>query len=297
MSFQYELIVIGSGPGGYVAAIRAAQLGMKVAVVEKNNTLGGTCLNVGCIPSKALLDSSEHYHQAKEKFNIHGIKLENLSVDLKQMIKRKNDVVASTVQGIDYLFKKNKIEKLTGFGSFVDANTIQVDNGKKKGKYTAKNIIIATGSDVFELPVVPFDKKRIISSTEALELKEIPKHLIVIGGGVIGVELGSVYARLGSKVTVVEFMDSIIPGMDRELGKTLQRSLKKIGVEFKLQTKVTGFSKKRSTIVIEAEDKKAKKVEIEGDYVLVSIGRRPFTDNLNLEAISVSIRTSAVLST
>ena len=288
MSFQYELIVIGSGPGGYVAAIRAAQLGMKVAVVEKNNTLGGTCLNVGCIPSKALLDSSEHYHQAKEKFNIHGIKLENLSVDLKQMIKRKNDVVKSTVQGIDYLFKKNKIEKLTGFGSFVDANTVQVDNENKKEKFTAKNIIIATGSDVFELPVVPFDKKRIISSTEALELKEIPKHLIVIGGGVIGVELGSVYARLGSKVTVVEFMDSIIPGMDRELGKTLQRSLKKIGVEFKLQTKVTGFSKKRSTIVIEAEDKKAKKVEIEGDYVLVSIGRRPFTDNLNLEAISVS---------
>ena len=234
---QYDVLVIGSGPGGYVAAIRCAQLGLKTAIVEKYKTFGGTCLNVGCIPSKALLDSSEHYHNAAHHFTTHGIQLKDLKVDLQQMIARKDDVVKQNTTGIEFLFRKNKITAYNGVGSFIDKNTIKVtkDDGGTE-ELTAKNVIIATGSKPTALPALPVDKKRIITSTEALNLKEVPKHLIVIGGGVIGLELGSVYARLGAKVSVVEFMNSLIGTMDGGLGKELQRVLKKtLGMEFYLQ--------------------------------------------------------------
>lgn len=285
MSKQFDLIVIGAGPGGYVAAVRGAQLGMSVAIVEKRKTLGGTCLNVGCIPSKALLDSSEHYHQAAEKFEVHGIKTGKLSVDFKQMIKRKQDVVDTTTKGIDYLMSKNKIEVLTGTATFKDATTIAVD----KKEYSAGKILIATGSEPTPLPPVPFDGKRIISSTEALELPAVPKSMIVVGGGVIGVELASVYARLGTKVTIVEFMDRLIPTMDKELGKGLQKSLKKLGMEFAFQTKVTGAKTAKTGVTLTAEDKKGQTVEFKGEYALVAIGRRPYTADLGLENIGIAL--------
>jgi dihydrolipoamide dehydrogenase len=225
---QYDVVVIGSGPGGYVGAIRCAQLGLKTAVVEKYKTFGGTCLNVGCIPSKALLDSSEHFHNAAHSFTTHGINLKDLKVDMKQMIARKDDVVAQNTAGITYLFKKNKIDAFEGLGSFVDKNTILITQSDgSTATITAKNVIIATGSKPTALPFLPIDKKRIITSTEALNIKEVPKTMIVIGGGVIGLELGSVYARLGTKVSVIEFMPSIIATMDGGLGKELQRVLKK----------------------------------------------------------------------
>jgi dihydrolipoamide dehydrogenase len=243
---QYNVTVIGSGPGGYVAAIRCAQLGMKVAIIEKYDTLGGTCLNVGCIPSKAMLDSSEHYHNAAHTFKEHGIEISEPKANISQMIKRKGDVVKSNVDGIAFLMKKNKIDVHTGVGSFVDKNTIKVTSkGGKESTLTTEKVIIATGSKPTPLPFAPFDKKRIISSTEALELKEIPKHLIVIGGGVIGMELGSVYARIGSKVSVVEFLDSLIPTMDGTLGKELQKSTKKLGIDFYLGHKVTAVERRK----------------------------------------------------
>ncbi|TFV96158.1 dihydrolipoyl dehydrogenase [Algoriphagus kandeliae] len=287
---MYDLIVIGSGPGGYVAAIRGAQLGMKTAIIEKYPTLGGTCLNVGCIPSKALLDSSEHYHNALHTFKTHGINLSNLKVDLKQMIARKEDVVKQNVDGIQYLMKKNKIDVHQGFGSFVDANTIKVTNADGSEKQIqGKNIIIATGSKPASLPFIKIDKERIITSTEALKLKEIPKHLIVIGGGVIGMELGSVYGRMGAKVSVVEYLDSLIPSMDKTMGKELQKSLKKLGFDFYLKHKVTAVENKGKEVVVTAENSKGENVELKGDYVLVSIGRRPYTDGLNAEAAGVKI--------
>ena len=230
---MYDVIVIGSGPGGYVAAIRAAQLGMKTAIIEKYPTLGGTCLNVGCIPSKALLDSSEHYHNAAHTFKTHGINLDNLEVNLEQMIARKAEVVKQNVDGIQFLMKKNKIDVHHGLGSFVDANTVKVtkEDGTSED-IKGKNIIIATGSKPASLPFINIDKERIITSTEALKLKEIPKHMIVIGGGVVGLELGSVYGRLGAKVSVLEYLDAIIPSMDRTMGKELQKSLKKLNFDF-----------------------------------------------------------------
>ena len=287
---MYDVIVIGSGPGGYVAAIRCAQLGMKTALVEKYSTLGGTCLNVGCIPSKALLDSSEHYHNASHTFTTHGIELKDLKVNLGQMINRKNEVVKQNTDGIQFLMKKNKIEVHQGLGSFVNNTTVKVT--KEDGSSTeiqSKNIIIATGSKPSSLPFIKLDKDRVITSTEALNLKEIPKHLVVIGGGVIGLELGSVYARLGAKVSVVEFMDSIIPTMDRTMGKELQKSLKKIGFEFYLKHKVTSVENKGKEVTVKADNGKGEIVEISGDYVLVSIGRRPYTDGLNAEAAGVKI--------
>ncbi|MEB2780216.1 dihydrolipoyl dehydrogenase [Algoriphagus sp. C2-6-M1] len=287
---MYDVIVIGSGPGGYVAAIRCAQLGLKTAIVEKYPTLGGTCLNVGCIPSKALLDSSEHYHNAAHTFDTHGIKLSNLKVDLKQMITRKDDVVKQNTDGIQYLMKKNKIDVLLGVGSFVDKTTVKVtkDDGTTSD-IQGKNIIIATGSKPSSLPFIKLDKDRVITSTEALNLKEIPKHLVVIGGGVIGLELGSVYARLGAKVSVIEFMDSLIPTMDRTMGKELQKSLKKIGFEFYLKHKVTAVASKGKEVTVNAENEKGETIEVKGDYVLVSIGRKPYTDGLNAEAAGVKI--------
>ncbi len=287
---NYDVAIIGSGPGGYVAAIRCAQLGMKTAIIERYNTLGGTCLNVGCIPSKALLDSSEHYHNAATNFTEHGIELKNLKVNLAQMIKRKGEVVKLTSDGVAFLMKKNKVDIYTGHGSFLDAKTIEIkkDDGTVE-KLSAAKIIIATGSKPSSLPGITIDKKRIITSTEALKLEEIPKHLIVIGGGVIGLELGSVYARLGSKVSVVEFMDGIIPAMDKILGKELQRSLKKLGFEFYLNHKVTAVSANGKEVTLVAENKKAERIEIKGDYCLVAVGRKPYTENLGLEKAGVKL--------
>lgn len=287
---QFDVIVIGSGPGGYVSAIRCAQLGMSVALVEKYNSLGGTCLNVGCIPSKALLDSSEHYHQAVHQFNEHGIELSAApKINLKQMIARKAGVVSDTVKGIQFLMKKNKITVLHGMGSFVDAHTVAVAGEKETQNITGKNIIIATGSKPASLPFINIDKKRIITSTEALEMTEIPKHLIIIGGGVIGLELGSVYGRLGAKVSVVEYMDGIIPTMDKSLGKELQKSLTKLGFEFYLSHKVKSVENTGKKVVVKADNTKGEELVLEGDYTLVSVGRKAYTEGLNADKAGVAL--------
>ncbi|MBS1979498.1 MAG: dihydrolipoyl dehydrogenase [Bacteroidetes bacterium] len=286
---QYNVTVIGSGPGGYVAAIRCAQLGFKTSIIEKYDTLGGTCLNVGCIPSKALLDSSEHFINAKEHFKEHGIDIPDPKVNLSQMIRRKGEVVKANVDGIAFLMKKNKIDVYKGVGSFVDKNTIKITSGDgKETTITSEKVIIATGSKPTALPFAPFDKKRIISSTETLELKEIPKHLIVVGGGVIGMELGSVYARLGAKVSVVEFLDSLIPTMDGTLGKELMKVTKKLGMEFYLGHKVTSVENKGKEVLLKAEPKSGgQPIELKGDYCLVSVGRRPYTEGLGLDKVGI----------
>lgn len=289
MAKKYDVIVIGAGPGGYVAAIRLAQLGKNVAIIEKQKTLGGTCLNWGCIPSKALLDSSEHYHQALHKFKTHGIDVKDIKLNLKQMMKRKDDVVKNTTQGIDYLMKKNKIDTIYGHATFESETTISVSQGKTKENYEANQFIIATGSTYTPLKTVPVDKKRIVTSDEAISLKEVPKHFIVIGGGVIGVELGSVYARLGSKVTVIEYMDRLIPTMDKDLGKALQRSFKGLDMNFEFNTMVTGAKVNKNQVTLTAKTKDGKEKTFTGDYVLVSIGRRPNTENLGLEKIGVEL--------
>ena len=287
---KYDVAIIGSGPGGYIAAIRCAQLGMKTAIIERYNTLGGTCLNVGCIPSKALLDSSEHYHNATDKFKAHGIGVSGLKVDFKQMIKRKNEVVEQTCAGIDFLMKKNKITVLNGHGSFVDKNTLQVKPGKgKTQKIQADKTIIATGSKPTSIPGITIDKKRIITSTEALTLTEIPKHIILIGGGIIGLEMGSVYARLGAKVTVVEFLDSIIPTMDKTMAIELQKSLKALGIEFFLKHKVTSAKIKGKAVTVTAEDNKGKAVLFKGDYCIIAVGRSPYTQNLGLDNAGIGL--------
>jgi dihydrolipoamide dehydrogenase len=287
---DYNVTVIGSGPGGYVAAIRCAQLGFKTAIIEKYDTLGGTCLNVGCIPSKAMLDSTEHFHNALHNFKEHGIDINEPKANLPQMIKRKAGVVKANVDGIAFLMKKNKIDVHTGVGSFVDKTTIKITgkDGKEK-TVTTEKVIIATGSKPTPLPFAPFDKKRIISSTEALELTEIPKHLIIIGGGVIGMELGSVYARIGAKVTIVEFLDSLIATMDGTMGKELLKSTKKLGMEFYLGHKVTGLQNTGKEVVLKAEDKSGKSIELKGDYCMVSIGRRPYTEGLGLDKVGIEL--------
>ncbi|MDO9187831.1 MAG: dihydrolipoyl dehydrogenase [Bacteroidia bacterium] len=287
---KFDVTIIGSGPGGYVAAIRCAQLGMKTAIIERYNTLGGTCLNVGCIPSKALLDSSEHYYNATHSFTEHGIEIKDLKINFKQMIKRKGDVVKQTSDGINFLMKKNKITVFNGHGSFVNKNTIEVTGADgKKTQIESVKTIIATGSKPASLPGIEIDKKRIISSTEALELTEIPKHMVIIGGGVIGLELGSVYARLGSKISVLEFTGGIISTMDTALGKELLKSLKKLGFEFYLNHKVTGVTTKGKEVTVTADNAKGEKVELKGDYCLVSVGRKPYTDNLGLDKAGVKI--------
>ena len=280
---QYDVIVIGSGPGGYICAIRCAQLGMKTAIIEKYATLGGTCLNVGCIPSKALLDSSEHFYNASHTFAEHGIKLDHLAVDFTQMIGRKAEVVSQVCKGVDFLMKKNKIDVHQGMGSFVDKNTVKVTKeGGESTTITAKNIVIATGSKPMSFPGMGIDKKRIISSTEALKLSEIPKHLVIIGAGVIGAELGSVYARLGAKVSFIEFADAMIPTMDGTMGKELQRSIKKLGADFYFKHKVTNVENTGDGVIVTAENPKGETVTFTGDYCLVSVGRRPYTDGLDL---------------
>lgn len=281
---KYDVAIIGSGPGGYVAAIRCAQLGFKTAIIEKYITLGGTCLNVGCIPSKALLDSSEHYYKMNHEFAEHGINVGGAKLDFAKMIERKANVVKQTCDGVEFLMKKNKVDVLTGVGSFKDKNTILI-NGKDEIK--ADKVIIATGSKPVHLPFAKIDKKRVITSTEALELKEVPKHLVIIGGGIIGLEMGSVYLRLGSEVTVVEYASRLTPGMDSDISKDLKRMLAKQGMKFALSTKVTKVATKGKTVTVNAENKKGEAVEYKGDYCLVAVGRKPYTEGLGLENVGI----------
>ena len=280
---KFDIAVIGSGPGGYVAAIRSAQLGLKTAIIEKYSTLGGTCLNVGCIPSKALLDSSEHYHNAKHSFSEHGINASEISADLSQMIARKNKVVEQTCSGVKYLMDKNNIEVLEGTGSFKDKNTLLVNSGKESQEIEADKIIIATGSKPNYFPGMEPDKKRIITSTEALNMKEIPKKLLVIGAGVIGLELGSVYKRLGAEVEIIEFASKILPTMDGTISKEFTKVLKKGGFKLHMEHKVQNIENKGGSVLVKALNKKNQEVEIEGDYCLVAVGRKPYTTGLSLE--------------
>ncbi len=286
---KYDVTVIGSGPGGYVAAIRCAQLGMKTAIIEKES-LGGTCLNVGCIPSKALLDSSEHYHAAIEKFSEHGIDVKEVKVNMPQMIKRKASVVSQTVKGVEFLMKKNKIDVHYGFGSFVDANTIQVDkNDGTTEQLQTDKVIIATGSKPNTPAAFNYDGNRVITSTEALEITKVPKRMVIIGGGVIGLELGSVYARLGTEVEVVEYLDRIIPGMDKDCSKELMRSLKKIGVKFHLKHMVTNVDALKTKVKVDVQKRDSEDTfTLEADYCLVAIGRVPYTDKLGLDKVGLA---------
>ncbi len=284
---KYDVIVIGSGPGGYVAAIRCAQLGLKTAIVEKYNTLGGTCLNVGCIPSKALLDSSEHFYNAKHTFADHGIQTGEIKADLTQMIARKNKVVEQTCSGVKYLMDKNKIEILEGIGSFKDKKIVIVQSEKNKEEIEGKNIIIATGSKPNYFPGMEPDKKRIITSTEALSLTEIPKKMLVIGAGVIGLELGAVYKRLGSEVEVIEFAPKILPTMDGTISKEFTKVLKKSGFKLHMEHKVQKVENKGKEVIVKALNKKNEEVEFKGDYCLVAVGRKAYTEGLNLENAGV----------
>lgn len=286
---SYDLCIIGSGPGGYVAAIRAGQLGMKTALIEKYDSLGGTCLNVGCIPSKALLDSSHHYHDAHSSFKDHGIELNDLKVNMPQMIKRKNEVIEQTVGGVKFLMKKNKVDVFTGVGSFLDANTIKIskEDGPSE-EIKAKKVIIATGSKPITPPAFNYDKNRVITSTEALNIDKVPKKMIVIGAGVIGLELGSVFARLGTEVEVVEYMSDILATMDKDCSKELKRSLKKLGLKFHLGHMVTEVKGLKTKVKVGIQKRDSEDTfEIEADYCLIAIGRRAYTDGLGLENIGV----------
>lgn len=287
---SFDVVIIGSGPGGYVAAIRCAQLGMKTAIIEKYSTLGGTCLNVGCIPSKALLASSHHYSELQH-FADHGIEVSGaVKVNLEKMIARKQGVVDQTSGGVKFLMDKNKITVFEGLGSFVDATHVAVAKADGTSEtLEAKNIIIATGSKPSSLPFIKIDKERIITSTEALKLKEVPKHLVIIGGGVIGIELGQVYLRLGAQVSVVEYLDRIIPGMDAALSKELTKVLKKQGMKFYVSHKVKSVEKNGEAVVVQAENAKGETITLEGDYSLVSVGRRPYTDGLQADKAGVKI--------
>lgn len=296
---QFDLIVIGGGPAGYTGAIRAAQLGMKVVCVEKSKTLGGTCLNIGCIPSKALLDSSEHFAMAQTKFQKHGIEVSGVKINIPQMIGRKNEVVKQLTQGVAGLFKKNKIEWAQGLGQFAgiegDQKIVEVI-GETKRTLKAPKVLICTGSDVIELPTLKFDGKKIISNVEALDLQEVPGHMVVVGGGVIGLELGSVWKRLGAKVTVVEFADKLLAMMDQQIAREAQRSFTKQGLEFKLNSQAMGAkivgNTEKSTVQLEVQDRATQAKEtIECDVVLVATGRRPYTDKLGLDKIGLAVGT------
>jgi len=289
----YDITIIGSGPGGYIAALRCAQLGFKTALIERYQSLGGTCLNVGCIPSKALLDSTEHFHNAKHDFKEHGIKVQGLEVDMKQMIKRKNKVVKQTTSGINYLMKQNKVDVYTGHGSFVNKNKISIkkDDGSTEEIETDKTII-ATGSKSATLPNIEIDKKRVITSTEALNLQEVPGKMVIIGGGYIGMEMSSVYARVGTEVTAIEYMDSILPHMDGGLGKELKPAVEKLGVDIRTGHKVTDVKASKNKVTVTFENLHAKKGEsttetLEADYCLVCVGRKPYTKELGLENIGL----------
>ncbi|MBO6480497.1 MAG: dihydrolipoyl dehydrogenase [Pelagibacteraceae bacterium] len=290
MEKNFDLLVIGGGPGGYVCAIRAAQLGLKTGCIESRGTLGGTCLNVGCIPSKSLLNLSELYHKAKNNFDNLGIETKDIKLNLKKMMANKNKSVQVLTKGIEFLFKKNKISYIKGKGVLFSKNDIVVYENEKKTTYKSKNIVIATGSLPTSLPGVEIDEKNVISSTGALSLEKIPNNLIVIGGGYIGLEMGSVWARLGSQVTVIEYLDHIIPGMDREISREFQKILTKQGIKFKLDSKVTGAStEKNKKVIVDFVNNKTKvKERIECDKVLVSVGRKPYTEGLNLSKIGIN---------
>ncbi|MEA2799916.1 MAG: dihydrolipoamide dehydrogenase [Rhodospirillaceae bacterium] len=289
---SFDLVVIGAGPGGYVAAIRAAQLGMKVAMVEKRTTFGGTCLNVGCIPSKALLQSSHLFEQAGHDLGVHGIVLGPPKLDFAQLMKRKGEVVDATTKGVAFLFRKNKVTAFQGTGRIEKVGEVVVlgEDGAVKDTLSAKNILIASGSEVTPLPGVAVDEKKIVSSTGALELAEVPRHLVVVGAGIIGLELGSVWRRLGSEVTVVEFLDRITPGVDDEITKQLQRALTKQGLKFKLGSKVTKAETTDSGVTLTVEPAKGGAAEtLQADIVLVAIGRRPLVEGLGLDKVGVKL--------
>ena len=288
MENNFDVIIIGGGPGGYVCAIRAAQLGLKTACVESRGSLGGTCLNIGCIPSKSLLNLSENFHKAKKDFNQQGIEISDIKLNIDKMMSNKNKSIQVLTKGVEFLFKKNKVTYLKGKGVLFSKNDVVVYNNNKKENYKAKNIVIATGSDVTSVPGIKIDEKNIISSTGALSLDKVPNKLVVIGGGYIGLEMGSVWSRLGAEVTVIEYLDYITPGMDREISKEFQKILNKQGIKFKLNSKVNSVKNKNDSVLVEFTDNKDKKNQtIEADKVLVSVGRKPYTEGLNLSKIGV----------
>jgi len=288
MENNFDVIIIGGGPGGYVCAIRAAQLGLKTACVESRGALGGTCLNVGCIPSKSLLNLSENYYKAKKDFNQIGIEISDIKLNIEKMMSHKNKSVQILTKGVEFLFKKNKVTYLKGKGVLFSKNDVVVYNNNKKENYKAKNIVIATGSEVTSLPGIIIDEKNIISSTGALSFNKVPKKLVVIGGGYIGLEMGSVWSRLGTEVTVVEYLDCITPGMDREISKEFQKILNKQGIKFKLNSKVNSVKNQNNSVLVNYTDNKTSKTEIiEADKVLVSVGRKPYTEGLNLSKVGI----------
>ena len=288
MENNFDVIIIGGGPGGYVCAIRAAQLGLKTACIESRGTLGGTCLNVGCIPSKSLLNLSENFNKAKKDFNQQGIEISDIKLNIDKMMSNKSKSVQTLTKGVEFLFKKNKVTYLKGKGVLFSKNDVVIYNNNKKENYKAKNIVIATGSDVASLPGVTIDEKNIISSSGALSLNKVPKKLLVIGGGYIGLEMGSVWSRLGAEVTVIEYLDCITPGMDREISHEFQKILNKQGIKFKLNSKVSSVKNKNNSVLVTFTDNKTSKSEtIEADKVLVSVGRKPYTEGLNLSKIGI----------
>ena len=288
MENNFDVIIIGGGPGGYVCAIRAAQLGLKTACIESRGSLGGTCLNVGCIPSKSLLNLSENFHKAKKDFNQQGIEISDIKLNISKMMSNKNKSIQILTKGVEFLFKKNKVTYLKGKGVLFSKNDVVVYNNNKKENYKARNIVIATGSDVASLPGIIIDEKNIISSTEALSLNKVPNKLLVIGGGYIGLEMGSVWSRLGAEVTVIEYLDCITPGMDREISQEFQKILNKQGIKFKLNSKVSSVKNKNNSVLVTFTDNKTSKSEtIEADKVLVSVGRKPYTEGLNLSKIGI----------
>ncbi|MEJ5103812.1 dihydrolipoyl dehydrogenase [Chryseobacterium sp. MYb328] len=286
---NYDIAVIGSGPGGYVAAIRSAQLGYKTVIIEKYETLGGTCTNVGCIPTKALLDSTHHYADAQHKFKEHGIKLDTIELDFSQLYKRKSEMVGKNTNGLDFLMNKNKITRLKGTAGFVNNSVIKITNETESREITAKNYIIATGSKPSTIPGVEIDKKRIITSTEALSLQEKPESMVIIGGGVIGVEMASIFNRIGTQVTVLEYADHLITAMDHELGKNLQKILKKEGVDIRLGQAVYKTESSESAAKVFFKDKNGIENSLEAEYVLVAVGRSPYTKGLGLENTAVEV--------
>jgi dihydrolipoamide dehydrogenase len=289
MENNFDVIIIGGGPGGYVCAIRAAQLGLKTACIESRGSLGGTCLNIGCIPSKSLLNLSENFHKAKKDFNQQGIEISDIKLNIDKMMSNKNKSIQVLTKGVEFLFKKNKVTYLKGKGVLFSKNDVVVYNNNKKENYKAKNIVIATGSDVTSVPGIKIDEKNIISSTGALSLNKVPNKLVVIGGGYIGLEMGSVWSRLGAEVTVIEYLDYITPGMDREISKEFQKILNKQGIKFKLNSKVNSVKNKNDSVLVEFTDNKDKKNQtIEADKVLISVGRKPYTEGLNLSKIGVT---------
>ncbi|WP_407483852.1 dihydrolipoyl dehydrogenase [Elizabethkingia meningoseptica] len=286
---NYDIAVVGSGPGGYVAAIRSAQLGYRTVLVEKYDTLGGTCTNVGCIPTKALLDSTHHYSDALKKFEYHGINIGDVKLNFEQMFLRKADVVLKNTEGLEFLMKKNKITRITGTASFVDNSVIKITRGDAEQRIQARHFIIATGSKPASLPGINIDKERIITSTEALSLKKLPKSMVIIGGGVIGVEMASIFNRLGTKVTILEYADHLISAMDHELGKTLQKILKKDGIDIRLQQSVYKAENTGSKAVVNFRDQNGTEDMLEAEYVLVAVGRKPYTEGLGLENTEVKL--------